>query len=216
MKRSGSLDNKEMKRKKNWDDSKEICLLEKEVLEDNTETKKRNLHPKSNQSTRSFLLNDKNTESDCDQKPFVEIPVRGPFPAVKEMKTEDEGLRGFHSNSVLRTCFRVGELLKVYSSRLSTYLTVVEFFGKVRSHKCVGNIILLELEDVFRGSKSPCIHAKLYSTQSVSSFLLETGSFVRIVGNAACSEKLLKIMHISSTDMDELIETYNMTHYQRT
>ncbi|EPX71134.1 uncharacterized protein SOCG_01352 [Schizosaccharomyces octosporus yFS286] len=215
MKRSSSFGSRDLKRIKDSFGSEKNCLQDKELLHDSTETKKQNLQFTTKQDSKRFLLNE-NREIDSTIKTCLHIPLRGPFPAVKDINAENEGLRGFHSGSFLRTCFRVGELLKVYRSRPSTSLIVVEFFGKVRSHKCVGNIIQLELEDAFRGSKSPCIYGKLFSKESIASFLLEKGSLLRVIGNAACSEKLLKIMHVSSTDMDELIETYSMTCYERT
>ncbi|WBW72339.1 SPBC31F10.05-like, conserved protein [Schizosaccharomyces osmophilus] len=214
MKRSGSFGTKEFKRLKDSDGFEKNCLPEKKLLQDSTEMKKQNLQLNANQVSENLILYE-NKEINPTPKPSLDILVRGPFPAVKEMKTEDEGLRGFHSGSFLRTCFRVGELLKVYRSRPSTSLIVVEFFGKVRSHKFVGNTILLELEDAFRGGKSPCIYAKLFTKESITPFMLKKDSLVRVVGNAACSEKLLKIMHVSSTDTDELIETYRMTCYER-
>lgn len=79
-----------------------------------------------------FLENDKldlNSHENEGEKTKTEtVPTRKQFPKVGEFNS---AIHGLSSESVLRTCFRVGEVLAVFRMKRRDVCIIVEFFGKV-------------------------------------------------------------------------------------
>ncbi|EEB05881.1 hypothetical protein SJAG_00905 [Schizosaccharomyces japonicus yFS275] len=144
------------------------------------------------------------------------IPARGSFP---ELVNTDCSLKRVTPVMSVRTCFRMGELLKVMCSqrRRNAVPVVVEYFGKIRNVKQKQPIAQFELEDAFRSGKMPTVLARFYVVPNqTNNRQWRPGMLVRVLATLDAdsnTERLLKGMHITGSDADEIQETLKMVAY---
>ncbi|KAG4306338.1 hypothetical protein PORY_000326 [Pneumocystis oryctolagi] len=111
---------------------------------------------------------------------FTMSPIaRNPFPMTITGKSVISGLSS--DNTLLRTCFRAGEALKVFNHQQnSMILYFIEFFGIIKESNDKKEYITYVVGDLFHPLRGPYIYASYYNNHTM--FKFQNGEIVRILG----------------------------------
>ncbi|KTW31825.1 uncharacterized protein T551_01086 [Pneumocystis jirovecii RU7] len=105
--------------------------------------------------------------------------ARNPFPLTIVGKSVISGLSS--DITLLRTCFRVGEALKVFNlQQNSKILYFIEFFGIIKESDNKKESTTYVVGDLFHPLKGPYIYASYYDNKTT--FKFQNGEMVRILG----------------------------------
>ncbi|EMR11339.1 hypothetical protein PNEG_00368 [Pneumocystis murina B123] len=179
-------------------------IIKNNELTDNNLTKKPNFHSKAldnsqkitykNHSTISIQKNNEKSllfKTNCNisthefvsKKESFNYPIspiaRNPFPLTILGKSVISGLSS--NDTLLRTCFRVGEALKVSNlQKNSMIIYLIEFFGIIKEFNKEKSLFTYVIADLFHPLRGPYIYASYHDYHITITF--QNNDIVRILG----------------------------------
>ncbi|KTW30777.1 hypothetical protein T552_00489 [Pneumocystis carinii B80] len=175
-------------------------IIKNDELVHNNVTKEPNFHSKTlddshkDQSTISIQKNNENSllfEENCnistdeftsENKSFshpISPIARSPFPLTIVGKSVISGLSS--NDTLLRTCFRVGEALKVSNLQKNSMIVyLIEFFGIIKEFNKKKGFFTYVIADLFHPLRGPYIYASYHDYHITIAF--QNNDIVRILG----------------------------------
>ncbi|QSL64202.1 hypothetical protein MERGE_000357 [Pneumocystis wakefieldiae] len=123
------------------------------------------------------------THEFASKKKSFDYPIspiaRSPFPLTIVGKSVISGLSS--NDTLLRTCFRVGEALKVSNLQKSSMIVyLVEFFGIIKEFNEKKGLFTYVIADLFHPLRGPYIYASYHDYHTIIAF--QNNDIVRVLG----------------------------------